>query len=96
MLISNANVATATNNKSAITSDTGETPENGGNVTCKEVPIVDVPEEMNRASGMRLPFDLKGVITGENYEKTYNFNTYVFSGKVVSLKEFEVSWTDDK
>jgi len=99
MVVSNANVATTTTNKSVVASDAGKTSENNSKVTkvtCKEVSIVDEPDEMTRASSMRLPLDLKEIITGEKSDKSYKFNTYVFSGKIISRKEFEFSWTDDQ
>ena len=53
-----------------------------GNSTWKEIPI---QEGAFRSTASFLGFDLREVITNADY---------VFSGKVISRKEYEVSWTD--
>ena len=53
-----------------------------GNSTWKEVPI---KEETRWVSSQHTIFDLKKTITNADY---------VFSGKVISRKEYEVFWTD--
>ena len=40
------------------------------------------------------PFDLRSIIMGYDVYDDYTFNTYVFKGTVVGVKEFENSWID--
>lgn len=64
----------------------------GKGLKVKEVPIKGISDGVVTVNAARSAFDLKGIITG----KDYNFNTYVFRGKIISRKEYEFSWTDDE
>jgi len=64
---------------------------NPGATVWTEVPITD---GMMTASGVRMPFNLRSIITGDTGDG-YVLNTYVFSGTVIDRKEYEVSWTDE-
>ena len=67
-------------------------PSNSSTAVWKEVPIIS--DGMSSGIATRSIFDLRAIITG-NGPNNYHFNTYVFSGTVIGLKEFSVSWTDD-
>ena len=60
----------------------------------EEVPIArsDIPNSLMSRS----PFDLRAIITGSTwYSHDYTYNTYVFSGTIVGMKEYLHSWTND-
>ena len=63
-----------------------------GNSVWQEVPMFK-DEGYTRIS--YAPFDLRAIITGQDYRvKDFYFNTCVFSGTIVSMKEYTRSWTD--
>lgn len=62
---------------------------NSENTTVKEVPI-DGNSNISTESS-RAPFDLNSILTGDNHK----FNIFFFKGKVVDIKAYEVSWTDE-
>ena len=65
------------------------------NAVWKEVPIV---RDFNRPplKAAWPPFDLKESITGNSKDlNNYTFNTYVFKGTVIGLKEYEVTWINE-
>lgn len=62
-----------------------------GRSTLKEIKSTDYNSNII-SHGMRTKFDLKKILTGDNY----TYNTYVFSGTVQDIKLYEVSWTDEK
>ncbi|MCL2018960.1 MAG: hypothetical protein FWG70_04295 [Oscillospiraceae bacterium] len=64
--------------------------------TWKEVPIKDATDVRTKVSSSRAFFDLRSLIKGENSGDGYIFNTFVFSGTIINLKEFQISWTDDE
>ena len=61
-----------------------------GRSTLKEIKSTDNNSNII-SHGMRTEFDLKKILTGDNY----TYNTYVFSGTVQDIKLYEVSWTDE-
>lgn len=57
---------------------------------------VAIPENRTvEASSSRAPFDLNAIMTGKNSEG-FSFNTCSFRGKITDMREFELSWTDEK
>jgi len=65
------------------------------NSSWDELPIFDRSTvSPTPTQNLRTKFDLRAIIKGEGSDN-YIFNTYVFSGKVIYLKEYSVSWTDE-
>lgn len=57
---------------------------------------VAIPENRTiETSSSRAPFDLNAAMTGKNSEG-FTFNTCSFRGKITDMREFELSWTDEK
>lgn len=62
----------------------------------KEVPVS--AEKTGEAFINRTKFDAEKIMTGDSgsTSEKYNFNTYVFKGKIVGMKEYDFSWIDEQ
>jgi hypothetical protein len=71
---------------------TTQKPNRPSNTVWKEVPF---PTHKIYTNVTMEPFDLRDTLTG--YDRSYGiqFNKFFFRGIVLSLKQYEVSWTDD-
>lgn len=57
---------------------------------------VAIPENRTvESASSRAPFDLNAVMTGKNGDG-FTFNTCTFRGKITDMREFDLSWTDEK
>jgi hypothetical protein len=71
---------------------TTQKPNRPSNTVWKEIPV---PEHNTHIDGYWLGFDRTDNLTGYDSFYEYQFTPYIFKATVLSLKDYEVSWTDD-